>query len=168
MTVRLSIIAAPLMILALLAGATPADAQMDNRPFQFRNGPGLSLAGRQAILDKELLGRVPDTIGRGPFGSLVIVRETEGGAAIAFDRAGVPVVGGLTGSGWRDSRTAAGIFNPFFLPSRNGTTVRLSTLTTAPMDAWLTQVNLPGSGYPRPATRASSIDTWTSLVHAAY
>ena len=64
-----------------------AEAQQNNRPFSFgggsfSGGSGISFAGRQAILNQQFFGAVPNQLVTGPGGSLLNVQRGPGGTAI--------------------------------------------------------------------------------------
>ncbi|WP_299399941.1 hypothetical protein [Pelagibius sp.] len=158
----------------VLAGAAPeAQAQWNNRPFSFNSGGGvgMSFAGRQAILQEEILGIRPDNLLRGSNGALVDVTEGPGSTAIVQGQAS-PFLPGFAprGSSFRRSAAdGAGIFNPFFAPRSGGSSTPsfLSSLkTSATIASWTNMVSA-GSGrgavviYPG---SGSSIDAWTALV----
>jgi hypothetical protein len=81
------------MLLAVVAGfcamflQQPAQAQLSSEPFSFDNdgtsGLGMSNAGRQAILNKELFGVTPDHMAIGPGDVLIEITQGPGRAALA-------------------------------------------------------------------------------------
>lgn len=165
---------AVLIGIATLGVAPEAEAQWNNRPFSFNSGGGvgMSFAGRQAILQQEILGLTPDNLRRGANGALVDVSEGPGSTAIVSGQVAPFIPGAAArGSSFRRSPAdGAGIFNPFFAPKSGGgssTPSFLSSLrTSATIAAWTNMVSA-GSGrgavviYPG---SGSSIDAWTAQV----
>jgi hypothetical protein len=161
--------------LALLAGAAiataapPAVAQLDNRPFQFRNsgGMGMSTAGRQAILEQELFDRTPDNLVRRG-GVLVDVVEGPGGEALVRSQAR-PFIPDARPSRNRGG-AAAGVFNAFFtLGAGGGGTASYSPAayrTTGAVTSWTAAVVSDGGyGGGGGGDRTSAvIGAWTQQV----
>lgn len=160
--------------IATLGVAPEAQAQWNNKPFSFNGsgGAGMSFAGRQAILQQEILGLTPDNLRRGANGALVDVTEGPGSTAIVSGQV-APFLPGAAGRGSsfrRSPADGAGIFNPFFAPKSGGGSSTPSFLTSlrtsATIAAWTNMVSA-GSGrgavviYP---SSGSSIDAWTAQV----
>ena len=77
MTRTFSISAFALSVLLSLA-TTSAIAQVGNKPFSFKNGSptsGMSIGGKQAILNRELFGSTPRNLIRGADGSLLTIER---------------------------------------------------------------------------------------------
>ena len=163
-----------LLLAVAAATAVPeAKAQWNNRPFSFSGsgGAGMSLAGRQAILQKEIFGLTPDNLLRGPSGALVDVFEGPGSNAFVTAQAN-PFLPGFAGRGSsfrRSPADGAGIFNPFFAPRSGGSSTPsflTSQRTAATIASWTNMVTA-GSGrgaivvYPG---SGGSIDAWTAQV----
>lgn len=136
------------MAVALFSAVTigTAHAQLDNRPFSFKNAPsgvGMSTGGRQAIINEKLFDATPDNLQRAPDGSLVDVTEGPGNSAITFRHGTTSVIPGFKGSSFRGDNDLmqVGVFNPYFAPDFNSTT-------------------LPGIAYSHLYTN-STINSWT-------
>lgn len=156
----------------LIVSATPSShAQMSNRPFAFNTGGsgsvGMSPAGRQAILGKELFGATPDVLLRSPDGRLLVgpVRGP-GRSAIVFSPDGQSLPGYRRD--FRNGRRglSAGAFNAFFIP-RNSNRNRGYVPTAAPADAlvntWTARVlSNTGIQYGPP----SVVGFWTGAVYS--
>lgn len=84
---------------ALLAGATAAQAQAGNLPYQ-SGGAGISTGARQAILNARLLGSTPRNLVRGPDGSLLDVSRRGSQAFLRSPETGAILPGGSPGRGW--------------------------------------------------------------------
>ncbi len=146
----------------LFAGA--ADAQMSNRPFSFGSpggGLGMSLAGKQAIIDQKLFGSTPDNIMRGPGGQLLTVTPGPGDTAFATTRSGeILPVNPRRGF---DKRLGAGQFNSFFVEFDGLPYQAYSEYgsTRATISAWTGSVL---SGGPVGAG-GGSVDQWTTMVY---
>ena len=163
----------PLLVTALAALAFqtfPSHAQMSNRPFTFNAGSngsvGMSTAGRQAILGKELFGATPNVLLRSPDGRL-LVGPVRGPGRSAF----VSSPDGQSLPGYRrDFRNgrkglSAGAFNAFFIP-RSRERNRGYVQTAAPADALVTTwtgrvLSDTGVEYGPP----SAVGFWTGAVY---
>lgn len=163
-------------ILGLIAAATltalaasDASAQLNNRPYNFpgSGGPGMSVAGKQAIIMNEVSpGFDPSFLLRSPTGGLLTVAENPEGSAVplvfapdgtlipSFRRgfrasSGVPVFG-------------AGVFNPFFAGgSGNGYVGRYPGFGGDAITVWTARVS--GSGAF--GATGDSISDWTAAAH---
>lgn len=152
--------------LALVAGGG-ALAQLNNKPFSFNTpdgGVGMSMGGKQAILDREILGLTPDNLLRGPDGGLLDLSKGEGGAAIVRLQSGV-FLPSYHGTSFRGDNEAwsAGVFNMFFEPdnadsfvSRHGQWQTGSVIST-----WTGRVT---SDQPVSYTPENTVDVWTGMV----
>lgn len=155
-----------LLIAAAMTGAvgSTAHAQFNDRPFSF-SAPapevGMSTAGRQAIVNRELRGVSPDTMIRGPRGQLLEVERGPEGLAVVRRPYGdrfIPRTGRRSSAGAR-----AGEFNSFFVRF-DGLSYRsqIGTPSGATIAGWTGNV----SGY---VTRGgNSVDQWTSMVYRSH
>ena len=154
----------------VILSTTPSAAQMSNRPFTFKsvtNGSvGMSDAGRQAILGKELFGATPDVLLRSPDGRLLVgpVRGP-GRSAIVFSPSGEPLPGYRRD--FRNGRVglSAGAFNAFFIPrfsDRNRGYVPTAAPASALVNTWTARVlSDTGVDYGPP----SAVNFWTGAVY---
>lgn len=147
--------------------ATPAAAQMSNKPFSFStpgaNGVGMSTAARQAILAEQVFGFVPRSrvVLRGPSGEAFGVFRGPGRSAIVTDSGGAFVPGyrrPLFSEG-----LSAGVFNAYFAPRGGGTSIPWVGHGGAhdPVGTWtgrvISEVGFGGRGHP--------VDGWTGFVY---
>ena len=150
---------------------TPSSAQMSNRPFTFTpagsSGVGISVAGQQAILNKELFDATPDVLLRSPDGRLLIGPvEGPGRSAIVFSPAGESLPGFRRD--FRNGRTglSAGTFNAFFIPrstNQNRGFIPTSTPANALVNTWTARVlSDTGVDYGPP----SAVNFWTGAVYS--
>ncbi|NIA71789.1 hypothetical protein HBA54_24645 [Pelagibius litoralis] len=163
-----------LVAVVAAAGAAPeAEAQWNNKPFSFGGGgAGMSFAGRQAILQQEILGLTPDNLRRGSNGALVDVSEGPGSTAIVNAQAAafLPGAAGRGSSFRRSPADGAGVFNPFFAPKGGGGSSTPSFLTSLKTSATIASwTNMVTAGSSRGAVviypgSGSSIDAWTAQV----
>ncbi|MBX6322669.1 MAG: hypothetical protein IRY94_12635 [Rhodospirillaceae bacterium] len=140
-----------------------ADAQgLDNRPYAFPGGggPGISPAGREAILEDKLLGHRSGDIMIGPDGGLLQVRRAGDGAAILQPPAApfvLPYGGGarlgLSGFGFSFG------FDGYLGRTRYSVLTDDYSLSTASINSWTGMVM---GAYLGPT--ASPVDAWTSQV----
>lgn len=172
MSIRLTRLSSPIAALVLLVlPTTVSHAQMSNRPFAFNTGGngsvGMSTAGRQAILGKELFGATPDVLLRSSDGRLLggPVRGP-GRSAFVFSPDGQSLPGYRRD--FRNGRAglSAGAFNAFFIP-RSGERNRGYIPTAAPADAlvntWTGRVlSDTGVEYGPP----SAVGFWTGAVYS--
>lgn len=146
-----------------------AIAQQNNKPFSFNtpNGsPGMSIGGKQAILNNEILGATPDNMVRDNSGVLLSVTKTKGGSAIVGYEGGslIPSFRGSSFKGDNDS-WSAGVFNTFFVPYSSDSYSSNATLHTgAIISTWTGRIasNMPVSYLP-----SNSVDSWTGMVMQA-
>ena len=151
-----------------LTFASSASAQQQDAPFGFSGGgPGLSAAGKQAILAEELTGATPDNLVRRN-GVLLNVTEGPDGAAIAsapqenfiptgsvFDR--TAIAGGR--------RTASGGFD--IVDSTTGFAANIGDAgrTGATLSTWTASVSGSSMSTPGLAVGGDPIDQWTRQAH---
>lgn len=149
--------------------SVPADAQLlSNRPFAFKNriggGVGMSIGGRQAILNEELFGATPDNLVRGPVGELLDVTEAGRGAAVV-NVPGSSFIPGFRGADFRRGTVgmSVGAFNSFFVPKADGTLAifPFESSSSDTVNTWTGRV-ISGTGVSFRA--GNPVDVWTSLV----
>ena len=135
---------ARLSLAALMLGAfaTPAAAQLLNRPYDFpgAGGPGASVAARQAILIHEIAPAfTPEFLIRAPGGGLMFTVRNPNGSDVplVFSPEGF-LIPSYRPSFRGDVHWQAGVFNEFFAPGSDG-------LAAYP-------------GYP------NSVSAWTGMV----
>jgi len=153
---------------AVVVVAQPAAAQLQNNPYSFKYSPGgvgMSVGGRQAILNDKLFDARPNVMLRDDAGGLLTLQRGPGDTAI------VSVPGGNTIPGYhgRDFRgdngdsVGVGIFNAYFTPRRDrvGGAYAVQADSADLVNSWTLRVISGGSaGY-----RADSpVDTWTAMV----
>lgn len=163
---------------AMVAVALPSAAQLDNKPYGFKNAPGgglgMSRGGQQAILEEKIYGLRPDNLLRDSSGSLMDLRKGPGGAALASrpgDGGFIPRYHGTSFKG-NVSGMDVGVFNSFFVPSGD----HASTIGTgygdmqswASINSWTSMVVAGGSGAYAGSwfLTPSSVDLWTLQVPA--
>jgi len=161
--------AATLMILAMIG---TAGAQLDNRPFSFKNSPtgspGMSTGGKQAIINEKLFDSTPENLQRGSNGVLVDVVEGPGHTAIVFKHGTNSSLPGFRGSSFRGDNTLmqVGIFNPYFGQlhdnSSYGTYSYSQFQTSALINSWTASV-MSGNTAP-PYYGNNPVDSWTGYV----
>lgn len=157
-----------LTVLGVATVATPAMAQLDNRPFQFRDsgGVGMSTAGRQAILNQKILGQTPDNLVRRN-GVLLDVVEGRGGEALARAPGGGAFLPNARPEGFRFRGAAVGVFNTFFMRGGGGTGgyVPAASRTSYSLTGWTAGVVSDGyDAGPQGATTSAVVAAWTRQV----
>lgn len=159
----------PRWILLLVAGVcaglfllpVSAQAQMSSKPFSFNSpsgGAGMSIAGRQAIINQELFGLTPNVLLKSEDGRLLGLRKGPGNSAIVSSPSGefLPGFRGRT----LGIDFAAGTFNEFFVADGVHSGFITHSPTTATIDSWTGSVLQGG-----PVMAAGgSVDQWTSMV----
>lgn len=169
MQTRNSLILATFAFLAaLIAGPNAAEAQLSNRPFAFGNpggGVGISIGGRQAVLEKRFTGRTPSVLVRDRAGELVEVSRAPGSRAAIARRPGSSTIPGFRRADWRLGQTglSVGAFNGFFVPrSADSGYVPVQADSGDVINTWTTRV-VTGDG--RVIYRHdSAVDLWTAQV----
>ncbi len=157
-------------ILFALAVPGTGYAQMDNRPFSFKNSPGglgMSQGGRQAILGAKLLGETPNTLLRNYNGELLELERGPGKSAIVRRQDG-SFLPGYRGEDFRGGNEdmRVGVFNPFFSPVYTGDDYYppAALQTAAMIDAWVGA--LVAGELPFPYYDVSnSVTSWTGFVN---
>lgn len=165
-----TIMAAAAFISAVTIGT--AYAQLDNKPFSFKNAPGggvgMSIGGRQAIINEKLFDATPDNLQRAPDGSLVDVTEGPGNSAITFRHGTDSTIPGFKGSSFRGDNDLmqVGVFNPYFAPNFNSTTlpgIAYSHLyTTSTINSWTGGVSPESHAFM--SRGGNTVDRWTMFV----
>ncbi len=164
-------IAAVAVAIAILTAAGSASAQMDNRPFSFRNstgGSGMSPGGKQAIIGEKILGETPDNLQRGPDGRLLDVTRGPGNSAITSLPGDGGYIPGYRGSGFRNGMSSmeAGVFNSYFMPLYSGgVSSSYSDIQTATViESWIANVLPAGATYSY-LDAGNSVNSWTAFVN---
>ncbi|HSV29329.1 MAG TPA: hypothetical protein VLL76_07215 [Candidatus Omnitrophota bacterium] len=132
--------------MAALLAPHLALAQWNNEPYQFRSniggGAGMSTAYRQAIIDKELYGRRPENLVKGPDGRLLEVIERDQQAFLADPEPNFIV----RRSGWASGGASVGV---------GGVAI----------GGWTAMVDGgPVTGYAGSQPSASPIDSWVGML----
>lgn len=156
---------------AFLIISSTAFTQMNNEPYSFNNAPGagMSVGGKQAILNEKIFGQTPDNLVRGPSGQLLDVTEGPGHSAIVSYPGNGRFIPGFKGADFRGGNTgmAAGAFNSFFTPSYSRTSyaaysAQAYSQTGHVVSSWTSRaVNGPAA-----FTGTNSIESWTGMVHS--
>lgn len=157
---------------ALSAGGGVTLAQLNNKPFSFgtpNGGAGMSPGGKQAILNREIMGVSPDNMVRSPDGVLLSVTKEKGGSAIVSFESG-SFIPSFRGSSFRGDNEmwSAGVFNTFFEPKNSDSVVSSYAWlqTGATINTWTGRVI---SDQPVSYAPANSVDIWTGMVvHPPY
>lgn len=149
-----------------------ASAQMDNRPFSFRNspqgGPGMSGGGKQAIIQEKLFGETPDNMLRGPDGRLLDVIEGPGDSAIVLEHGTARTYPGYHGTSFRGDSDLmqVGVFNAYFGPLHDSTGFAgysYAQLHTANMiNSWT--MGMIANGAAPVYFGSNPVDSWTVFV----
>ena len=149
----------------LMLAPAPSHAQIGNQPFSFGNGsggPGMSDAGRQAIINQKILGVTPQVLLKDELGRPLGVTSGPGGIPIVTGPAG-ELLPGYRGRGWKGSDPAkgAGVFNAFFARGRqDGPSMSAAPTTGQTVDAWTNTVQYGG-----PSGHGSPIDQWVAMAY---
>ena len=157
-------------LLVMGFNATPAHAQMNNKPFSFNTpdgGVGMSTGGQQAIINQEVLGTTPDNLIRNSSGVLLDVQEGPGNTAIVSNEGASGFLPKYKGTSYKGSNLdlSVGVFNSFFSPkSSNGVTGRTiaSIHTGGTISSWTARVTSGGSAVSYLPN--NTVDAWTALV----
>ena len=158
---------AGMFLFAVLVLPNAATAQISNQPFSFGSpstGVGMSVAGKQAIINKKLFGSTPSVLLKSDDGRLLGLSNGPGSLPI------VTSPGGEILAGYRGRRSyfggdawSAGTFNAFFAGARNGdSSTVLASSSGASIDSWTGPV-LSGSGSAYGS--GNSVDQWTDMVY---
>lgn len=162
---RIAILTLPLLFISPIAGA-----QMSNAPFSFHNNPGggvgMSVGGRQALINEKILGATPDNLVRGPSGELLDVQKGPGGSAITSHPGTGQVIPQYRGTGFQgnQSEMAREAFTGYFLPFMFAISYAPSSdmHSAATVSTWTSRV-LSG-GMPISYLDGNVVDSWTGQV----
>lgn len=144
-----------------------AQAQMNNQPFQFNGNPagaGMSVGGRQAILNDKVLRSRPDNLVRSPSGRLLDVQPGPGSTALATEQGTTQFIPQYRGGDYRSPDMAAGVFNPFFSPAAyaSGYIPFIYTHSGATISTWTGRIT---TGMPVSYLGdTNEVDVWTGQV----
>ena len=155
-------------ILAVLAGGG-ASAQLSNKPFSFGNnrpGVGMSIGGRQAILNERFTGATPDVLIRDARGELLDIDRTRPGHAAVVSRPGGNFIPGFRRADWKGGNLgiSVGAFNAFFVTRRDdsGGFILIQGESGAMVNTWTSRVVSDAGGIVYRAD--SPVDVWTGQV----
>ena len=160
------------MVLAMSAALISATAgfayaQLNNKPYAFRNAPGglgMSQAGKQAIINEKILNRTPDNLMRGPDGYLLDVIKGPGNVVIVQREGNGGFIPGYRGTDFRggNSDMQAGVYNLYFKSDYNDRTYQMydKYQTAAIIGAWIATV-APGVSYDA----TNPVTSWTVFVY---
>lgn len=153
------------------AVAGSAQAQLSNKPFSFSSGGGpsvgMSIGGRQAILNEQLTGATPRVLVRDGFGELVDVAPAPGGPAALARRPGEGnFLPNFSRADFRGGNPgmSVGAFNAFFVPGRDrsGGFILVQGESGALINTWTARVVSDASGVIYRFD--STVDVWTGQV----
>ncbi len=152
---------ATLAVSASLLVTANAQAQMTNRPASFDGSgrTGMSIAGRQAIIQQELFGATPNVLLKRDDGRLLGLLHGPGSTAIVTSPSGEILPSHRGRRTNRDLRAEE--FNGFFVNSRTSTTRPYDTAPTGETIAKWTATVISG----HPIGGYSSVDQWTSMTY---
>lgn len=167
-SLRISIVVAMSMaLISVTAGF--AYAQLNNKPYAFRNSPGglgMSPAGKQAILNDKVLGRTPDNLVRGPDGYLLDVIKGPGNVVIVQREGQGGFIPGYRGTDFRDDHAEmqAGVYNLYFNDQSLDRPRYMydNYQTAAIIGTWIASVS-PGAAYDP----TNPVTSWTVFVYTA-
>lgn len=150
-----------------------AGAQMNNKPFSFRNsptgGPGMSQGGKQAIIDEKLFDITPENLQRGSDGTLVDVTEGPGKSVIVFQHGTSSSIPGFHGTSFRGDNDLmqVGVFNAYFGPAGIERFAGYSydeLMTASMINSWTMNIT-SGNGLAPYYGNGGSVDSWTRFVN---
>lgn len=151
---------------------SPSFAQMNNEPYSFKGaGSGMSIGGKQALLNQKILGQTPDNLLRSLDGQLLTVDRGPGHAAIvSIPGEGNFLPGYKTDYKQGRSDLNAGVFNSFFDSGDGYTGYALMGApgTSAVINAWTRYAGYDGHNYSAIYAPQNSVDVWTGMVQASY
>jgi hypothetical protein len=156
------------LLAAMSMAATSAEAQLNSRPFSFGsvvNGPiagsgsaGMSMAGRQAIINEELTGARPRAILVDPSGNILSIERGPGNIAIARETPN-SVIPQYRGSGLGFGFSGSS-------PAYSGRAYTIGGNYNPSIDIWVSMVGGGFSGMQPVSSTSATIDTWSSWVFA--
>ena len=150
-----------------LSGTTDAQAQMDNQPYAFPGGSGISIGGKQAIMNQEINNLTPKNLVRGADGHLLDVTKGAGGIAITRTEDGAFVPSFRGSNSFRDDAGAmsVGVFNAYFVPKSYSSNryYTAQPLSSTAVSTWTARVISDGTliSYAPDST----VDIWTGMVY---
>ncbi len=161
------------LLLAVASTTYVANAQLNNKPFSFKGTPdggiGMSVAGKQAIINFENFNIKPSTILRGSDGQLLNVTEGVGTSVIVTPQGSSEIYPAYKGTSYKGNNSAmsVGAFNAYFVPSSggNGGTSSYTPFfasSSETVSTWTARVAT--GGYPASYSPGSVVDNWTSMV----
>lgn len=160
-----------LSVMPLLLFNNVAIAQMSNAPFSFRNSPGgeagMSVGGRQAIINEKIMDLRPDNLLRAPGGELLDVQKGPGGSAITSYFGTGQIIPQYRGTGFQGNHPemAVGVFNGYFLPLTFTSSYDPSSgllFSGATVSTWTSRVI--SGGLPLSYLDGNVVDSWTGQV----
>lgn len=147
-------------------------AQINNQPYSFGRsgrGVGISVGGREAIINEKIHGVHPDNMIRTPAGELLEVYKGPGGTAFAIYPGTGRFIPEYHGTSFREYSPdiAVGIFNPFFMPASYGSgyvayPYSYSSSSGATVSTWTARVS--SDGMPISYQEGNVVDSWTGQV----
>jgi len=173
MTPKFNCVLCALIVTALIPiSTTVVDAQVSNRPFQFNtsgsSGLGMSIGGKQAILNQELFGATPRNLLRNQSGELVGVESGPRRVPIVTAPGGQFIPGFRRTFRDRSPGLRVGVFNASFVPEArlsSNAALLFDDFSGANVDIWTVRVLSRGAaGFAfRPGDPVTS---WTGYVYA--
>lgn len=164
------------LFFALFISAFPsvAEAQLNNRPFSFKSpsgGVGMSLGGKQAILNERIYGSTPKNLSRAGDGTLLNITKGPEGVALASVPGADNFIPSYRGTSFRggNSEMSVGVFNAYFTPHSSGGGGPDSYAqfhSSAVVSTWTGRV--VSGGEPVSYLPGNSVDNWTSMVYSQY
>jgi hypothetical protein len=157
----------------LSVSGSGAVAQLNNMPYAFRGtadgSVGMSVGGRQAILNQQISGITPANLVRGVNGQLLDVQKSAGGTAIVSYPGTGQTIPQFYGTSYREGRPdiSVGTFNSFFVPG-SGASGGYSSVSHihsgATVSTWTGRV-ITGGAPVSYLGEGNSVDSWTGGVH---
>lgn len=154
-----------LIFVFVLVWAQQSHAQFNNKPYSFNTptgAPGMSVAGRRAMLNDQLFDIRPRNMLRAEDGSLLSVEKGKGGTAIVTDSSG-NVLPGYKGISVFDVNVYAGAFNSYFTSGGTVDHAAYGNYNHATIAGWINLIDQQ-NGPMIPYFTSSPIDAWTWMV----
>ncbi len=159
-----------LILLGLGGTSLISNAQLNNKPFSFKGTPdgsvGISIGGRQAILNQKLSGITAENLVRTTGGELLDVRKGLGGIAIVNFPNGA-IIPSFYGTSYKGDNVnmSVGVFNSYFSPDagKSSNPPFMMSTSSATVNTWTSRV--VSGGYPTSYSPSSSVDAWTAQVY---
>lgn len=151
-----------------LSGTIDGQAQMDNRPYAFPGGSGISVGGKQAIMNRELNNLTPKNLVRDADGYLLDVTKGTDGIAVTRTEDGTFLPSFRGSNSFRESAGAmsVGVFNAYFVPKSysNNRYYTAQPVSSTSVSTWTARVISDGTliSYAPDST----VDIWTGMVYA--